>query len=363
MFASGMRQFLAVAMICATVSACGQEVEGEPSALIDIPEGREKYAEVTRHYGPLVLSAAALKRGWEGADSGRKAWSSWWFPNNERDLFDKVDFPGSVSHGKPGALRKYDDYARKVAGLSTSAAAQGEKLYDPNAQDWTGRCHAWALASLMEEEPLADVASDSAAITHAGISFTRGDLKALLISIYEDVQGLQHFGQPNEGGAFAEYQDIYPDQFHRFVQAELFEKKKPFIVDKDPTAVVWSVPVRSGWVEYTRDPANQHRIEVTAHFTGGDSLLNERNGDLYNYRGSYEVGYRWSYDLYGYPQSDGSFLVMYGEWVDRGNGDASYLSHPDYVLAVPDKLDIKQLKSENREVDPALVYRILGRKL
>ena len=179
-----------------------------------------------------------------------------------------------------------------------------------------------------------------------GIDFRVSDLKALLLKTYEGVADLKIFGQRYDGKWDSVYEDIYPDQFHRFMQAELFEKGQPFVMDHDAGIEVWNVPVWKAQTLITADPQDKHTVHVhTWVFTASPHVQD------YNFVGTDQVIHEYFYDLHGTRQATGGFLVSGGEWTDRSRWD-----HPDYVTPRPNTIN---RKSWNTRMDIKMVDMIL----
>ena len=117
------------------------------------------------------------------------------------------------------------------------------------------------MASVMEKEPVREVVLK-------GVQFRIQDLKALLIKSYELSNIKEYFGQRNDAHWDSVHEDIYPEQFHRFVQVELFQKKLPFLMDIDAGYQIWNVPVyklQTKIVKDAKDPEIVH-VSTWAHF-------------------------------------------------------------------------------------------------
>ena len=288
------------------------------------------YTKVTATYGPLVvretdesgIEAYALR-----ADGKQwLPWSAYWYPTNDTVLFDGADAP----------LKKYDRFAARTHGSATSAAEFEEKnVYNP-APGWEGSCDAWAKASLFEAEPVRGVGE-----------FTAFDLKALLIKSYQSIDddSIEYFGERNNGDD-SNYKDIYPDQFHRFLQVNLFEDHKPFLMDKDPGIAVWNMPMYYANLTITRD-SDPRVLHVQAKVKGANFWTshteNKRKVLLKEY----------TYDLMGMPNSDGSFSVDVGQWT--GN---SIKDHPDFVGAIKHK-PVRH-RSLNTEIDTKVIEQLMS---
>lgn len=290
------------------------------------------FTSVIDTYGPLVVRVGEFD-----AESTKKPWSSWWYPTRDSTLFQSDAGPGQ------SPLEKFDQYAlNRGFGTPDSHTFERTHLYEPNAEFWSGLCDAWAVSSLFVPEPTAPVQYET-------IRFEVGDLKALAIKSYEQVEGLTYFGQKNEGNWNDFYEDVYPEQFHKFVQKQIYEQHRPFIMDYDPGVQVWNVPVFKASMKIVTEPEHTNVLKVTTWLVSADSLTNTRN---LNFVGTDEVVREYHYELYGTPRSDGSFLVDFGIWRDNSRQD-----HPDYLIAVPDQLTSH--KSRNTELSSDVVDLIL----
>lgn len=298
-----------------------------------IPERADLFTSVTREYGPLVIETGEFT-----AVSTDKPWSSWWYPARDTYLFQPT------SRG-PAPLQKYDAFVESETGTPGGAADfERDKLFDPNAASWEGLCNAWSAASLLSPEPLAGATIDD-------VSFGVGDLKALLVKTYEQVDGLKQFGQRYNGIEGDDFADLYPDQFHKFLMVELFGKKRPFIMDKDPGIPVWNTPVWKAMLRIDPDAANAHIMHVDAWVFGASPFV-----DSYDYVGTLSVGYEYTYDLYGTLDEANLFHVVYGKWT----GD-SVEDHPDFVVQLPASQGVDGHRSNNKALDSRTVERLLER--
>ncbi|OFZ53794.1 MAG: hypothetical protein A2428_02660 [Bdellovibrionales bacterium RIFOXYC1_FULL_54_43] len=316
--------------ISIALSACGSPEAREPAASVEalrVPERDPELMQVTRIYGDLFVHEGEFE-----AESAVKPWSSWWYPTKDTYLFQKRG-------DELSPLEKYDRLMRSRNLKATAAAFERDHLYDPNASAWEGLCNAWAIASLMEPEPTLPVRLGD-------IMFHVGDTKALIVKTYESIESLQAFGQRYNGGRTSEFDDLYPEQFHRILQAELFERGRPFIMDKDPGVPVWNTPVWKTQLQIVKDPSDPRVAHVTAWVVGASPFV-----ESYDFVGTLSVVFQYTYDLYGYPQNDGSLRVVYGDWTGESRD-----YHPDFVTTLPDE---KKRKSFNSELDPAVVDELL----
>lgn len=313
------------------ISACGSDAD-----VYSEPHRNAQFLEATGHYGPLVLSAKELKNKGATVESAIKPWSTWWYPVNEKFLFEKGDSP----------LQKFDRFARAHNRGTKAAKFEEEEIYSPDYPGWAGHCHAVAYAGvLVQPEPKGPVKL-------GGETFSTGDLKALAMKTYDNAGGFLYFGQRNRGSGSELKTDIYPDQFHRVLQAELFQKGRPIIVDKDPKYQVWNYPIYYASVNYQRK--DKHTVEVYTILRGSSPHV-----DDYDFEGTRHIFLDYSYNLYGNENQHGDFEVLYGEWIKTSWGPDSTELHPDFVIALPDKLSSVVRSSKNGELDAALVDLLL----
>jgi hypothetical protein len=334
-----------VLVSAALLAGCGEkekivyvELAPDGTSVLRYPPRKAHLTEVTEKFGALMI-----RPGKFSATSRYQPWSGWWHPKRDRFLFDR-------GPGAEAPLQKYDAYVAAKTGTNPGSAPFEEQdlfLYNPGAGPADGLCDALAAASLLEREPLGPV-------TVNGIAFEVQDLKALLVKTYEQLDGTDSLGERNND-ANQDYQDMYPDQFHRFVQRELQERGRPFYYDRDPTRLVWNTPVHRMEGEIRPDPANPHAMHVDVTLVAASPFV-DRMPQGQNFVGRLEVLHQYTYTLYGDPRPDG-FHVVYGEWT----GD-SVLYHPDFVTLLPESLQHENLArlSNNDKIDVKLVDEILS---
>jgi hypothetical protein len=332
------------------LTACGGAIDnGLSSEDGTLPWNYSGSGIVTDTYG-----LAHVREGSFFAEAKIKPWSSYWFPHSDPSLYEPMN--GSR---EPSPLQKYDQWAKKAKKTDTTAAATEKAAMENSESDsWAGLCNAWSKASVMEKEP-----ANRKPVDVDGVKFSAFDLKALLIKTYDNTVGFQNFGHRFNGARSDDFNDILPDQFHRVLQAELFEKGRPFIMDRDPGIQVWNVPVYKAEVVMARDPSNPNIMHVrTTVGTAGTR-------DDTDYIGTWQVNYEYFYDLYGITAADGSFEVRSGVWTG-----ASLDNHPDFVTVIPEKTvrqsDNAQLKTEwvdeileKARKAPSLLDSLFGRGL
>jgi hypothetical protein len=315
------------------LSACGGAENTTSSEDGALPWNQTGSGVVTDTYG-----LAHIREGSFFAEAKVKPWSSYWFPHSDPSLYEPI------KSGEPAPLQKYDQWAKKAKKTETTAADYEKHSMEngPEADSWAGLCNAWSKASIMEKEP-----AFSKPVDVDGVKFSAFDLKALLIKTYDNTQGFKNYGHRFDGERGDDFDDIYPDQFHRFLQAQLFERGKPFIMDRDPGIQVWNVPVFKAEVVIARDPSNANVMHVrTTVATAGTR-------DDTAFIGTWQVNYEYFYDLYGMTMPDGSFEVRSGAWTG-----ASLDNHPDFVTEVPEKT-VRQ--SDNPQIKTDWVDEIVAK--
>ncbi|MDR3607426.1 MAG: hypothetical protein P4M08_08600 [Oligoflexia bacterium] len=262
-----------------------------------------------------VYGSAIVREGdYSSPNTQVVPWTGYWFPKRKKEMFMPDPATGELS-----PLQRYDQWARRVKGVDSHAADIEAQAYDPDAEAWEGLCNAWSSASIQEPAPMDDAVVD-------GVPFRAADLKALLIKTYDGPpQGFTQYGQRFQGTYGDDFLDLYPDQFHRFLQVQLFDKAQPFVMDKDAGVEVWNVPVFAAESRVSGDPADPHVMHVTTWVTFANFVYSfDYNG------GTQPVTIEYFYDLFGNRLADGSFEVHSGFWT----GD-SLENHPDFVTVLP----------------------------
>ncbi|MGZ3685793.1 MAG: hypothetical protein ACXVCI_18180, partial [Bdellovibrionota bacterium] len=323
----------------------GDVMFGEPGHPPELDD--PALSAVTREFGPSVIPMQSLP-----IDSGMgvaetKPWSSWWFPKIDTDLFD--DGLGT------SPLEKYDIYRAAITGKPSHAAVFEKKAYRKDRPHWEGLCDAWAIAATVFPEPI--VPRKLKLPNGTVVSFSVSDLKALLLMTVDSVpaESLKTYGQRftgnHDGWIFP---DIFPQELHRYVEKQLFERKRLFIMDHDPGVEVWSEPVYQANYRITAIPGRNDAVFVKLWFYSGTSYTDKTQKDQVGLK---SVTREYNYILYGNPDDTGNLTVTWGEWV-KGDLVDSRRDHPDFVYAVNGPI---QRNSQNPEIDPKIVDQILGK--
>lgn len=304
---------------------------------------------VTREFGSTSIALDRLPYKSDVGQATRKPWSSWWYPKREDTLFRGGD---SSPLGKYDIVRK-KMYSKQDKPSPNSAADWEQRGYNPAVVAWEGLCDAWALASITTPEPSRGV---KVSFTMTSVVFDVEDLKAILLKTFEAVDdtSLKYYGQKFTGSNTSWiYPDIFPEQFHRFVEKQIFEKGEPFIMDHDASHEVWNVPVYKANYTMTALPDDPNAVLVKMWiFTAEPTLANDKN-----FVGTREAIREYNYVLQG-RREGGNLIVTSGYWVRSSNGVDSRRDHPDYLIRIVDPQKLIR-KSWNPEIDVEVVDKIL----
>jgi hypothetical protein len=331
--------------LLAALSACGGG-SGSQGTVDNFPSRDAKYSDATNYYGPLVVRPGEVY-----AQSTILPWTGYWLPSNSTYMFQHD------SGQQLSPLEKYDQYMKKAHGQETNAAqTEHDTLYNPLAGPADGHCDAWAIASIYENDPTPGGWGAPHNATLNGVTFTPGDIKALLVDIYEDQNLVKMFGEKYQNTS-DDFDDIYPDQFQAVLQGELFGKNRPLIMDRDPGPDVWNTPINSADIQTVVDSSNPQLLHVTAYVGTVNAIDEFAFGQDPNWEGDptkAEYTEIYTYDLYGDQQGDGSYVIKSGVWT--GN---SLTDHPDFALVKIDGNTSHQ--SLNSQVSNDIVYEIISR--
>lgn len=326
------RSFL-VLCIATLLAGCGNA--SEPWILENVQD-TERNAEVVQFASsnaPPYASSFTVAEGEFTAQASTTPWSSWWFP-----MWD--DFLYAEKNGIPSPLEKYDTYAHLYFNRTTTAAAHERTVAQSSSSEpWAGLCYAWALASILEPEP-------NTPLSYGSLRFEVGDLKALLLKTYEAAKDVRIVGDRNDNQWDDLYADVAPQYFHQVLQVELFQKKRPFIIDRDAGHEVWNMPVYKATTQITRDQSSRDVVHVrTVIFVATPDV------EEYDFVGTDATTREYTYDLQGKWRGN-QFTVQGGSWTGNSRAD-----HPDFLILRPDTLERASL---NPQIDIEIVDAIRG---
>jgi hypothetical protein len=310
---------------------------------------------VTREFGHTVITARELPMRSGVVAANLKPWSSWWFPKKDDFLFKNYRSTLESPLAKYDLIRrmKYQMMGRTAP---KSAADYEYNNYNPNSLSWEGLCDAWALASISKPEPKKPV---SYRVGNTIITFTVGDLKALMLKTFEatDDSGLKYYGQKFSGDYSGWiYPDMFPDQFHRFLEVQLFERKQPFVMDHDPGVEIWNVPVYKANYLIESVPNEPNSVFVRTWLYSAESVRENEKDFL----GTREAVREYNYVLKGSRNGNGDLVIESGYWVKGPDGVDSRKNHPDYLAIAIDPSRLVR-KSWNPELEIDLVDEILSK--
>jgi hypothetical protein len=321
------------------------ECDGVAEALND-----PSLTAVTREFGPSVIPLRTLPLKSDVTISPHKPWSSWWYPKREDFLF---------SGGDSSPLGKYDYIRRKSYAANSKPAPNSAMEWEQKSHNrifsaWEGLCDAWSIAAILMPEPKRGV---KFGFTLSSVSFDVADLKALLLKTFDafDENNLKYYGQKFTGSDSSWiHPDIFPEQFHRFVEKQLYEKKEPFIIDHDPGVEVWNVPVFKANYQVTSLPGQANSVVVRMWIFSAEPTLPADK----NFVGTRETIREYNYVLNGTKNENGDLVVSSGYWIKGTDGVDSRKDHPDYLIRILDPQRPTR-KSWNPEIENEIVDKIL----
>lgn len=313
--------------------------------------------KVTREYGFTVVKARTFPFRSPMVRATTMPWSSWWFPKRETHFFDDSKARSEKDYDNLSTLSKFDLVKRHKNPSARSSAAREQSLYKSDTQLWEGLCDAWSIASLSFPEPQRPVTLSVGPEEADKVTFTVGELKGLLLKTLEavDASNFKYYGQKFTGQESSWiHPDIFPEQFHRFLEVHLFDQRKAFIMDVDPGIEIWNFPVYKANFLMTEIPNKTNAVFVRTWIYLVDSLKNYDQ----TFIGSKEVIREYDYVLEGERNTEGDLVVKLGYWVKGATGIDSRHDHPDFLM-VPPEPQALQRKSWNTEIDVETVDAIL----
>lgn len=303
--------------------------------------------KVTQKYGRSTIDMKSLPYNSPILDSNERPWSAWWYPKYEKTLFENLPAEST--------LEKYDRYRNhyyQIVGLGRPpnlATSIERSQFNARSLSWEGLCNAWAFVSLLRPEP-------NKVLLAGIVKFDIADQKALLMKTYEgildsqiDVYG-QKFNGDHDGWI---HPDPFPDQFHRFIEEMLINRKKAFIMDHDAGIEIWNVPVYKANYQILpiadRDDAVQVRMWLY-------SAMPLRKEQMYE-TGLKETIREYHYVLFGKPLPNGLLEIESGVWIIGPNGTDSRKSHPDYFITIPNRAELNR-ESFNPAIESKLIDQL-----
>lgn len=259
----------------------------------------------------------------------------------------------------PNAATEYGAYVEALgpAAAWQSTAQSRHLLFNGNNDDpdedqdidechevietWWGLCHAWAPAAILEPEPLR-------AVEYNGQRFEVSDIKALILTVYDDTESLFLGGRCNAqtiehddtGRATAtECRDTNAGAWHVVVTNFLGVNGRSFVEDRTAGYQVWNQPMVS--YEVTQlDEITVARANELLNVDGDEYIYNDNAETLYEVQMTSRYlteGHQSTQPLGqdGYVRSDRYHYILEvdadgkiagGEWVG-----SSIDNHPDFL--------------------------------
>uniref|UniRef100_M4BQC3 Transglutaminase elicitor n=1 Tax=Hyaloperonospora arabidopsidis (strain Emoy2) TaxID=559515 RepID=M4BQC3_HYAAE len=210
---------------------------------------------------------------------------------------------------------------------------------------WTGICHAWCPAAILEEEPRCPV-------TYNGVVFYPVDIKALLTVFYDGSRvpiiyaGARYYKQTDSKDKYGRhtnvaYRDINPGIFHIATANIVGISRESYVVDKEAGREVWNQPVRGykvyDQIDLTLEEAAQYFYGLETYpWNAAAKSLAYINMRLSWIDESYEDGslvmsgrvdnFTSGADYTYLLELDGEGNIIGGEWVYE-----SHDNHPDFI--------------------------------
>ena len=249
----------------------------------------------------------------ENAQANKIPWTGWYWPLPPSDTLPNLYDPN-------GPLEKYDEYVEKTRGYNPGSQ-QWELDHRSSGQAWSGHCHAWAAASILEPDPTSEKVD--------GISFTQDQVEGLLTALYDapayKVWGVQCDSCNHNSSQFM---DVNPADFDMVMRQYIGQQHTSVIIDADPDTPIWNYPA----YKYSRaSTVNGDSETVTMILTIAKPAI--------NIGGTQSDTMRYTYTLQaGTP----------GQWTGSSVSD-----HPDYIWVPTGRI------RGGGVVNPGLSYNIV----
>lgn len=327
-----------------------------------------------------------------------KAWTGWWFPSRDREMFDMGNqvsplgaydemlrfirfYQKGTTRYRSNALsplyRKWSaddakayfdimDNFKNNQGIQNTADFEEKYIYAHNEESWDGVCEGVAFAATLEKEPTQ--CRQFKTLDGDTITLTPFHQKALLAKKYDFVsEGINYYGNKfvnepwntNIAGPEHDYSDISPVQLHRLLHFYMRDQKKNIILDYDAGYPVWNVAV-FGYDSFVRDEGNGIlKVKTNLYYSdpfNRDELIGYAGDYNLNYTGTHEEILELYYEL-EYVRSGTKYKIVSSRWTE-GVGVKSFVYHPDYVL-VPDAAKVVP-RSAGDVINPAIVDFMLN---
>jgi len=250
----------------------------------------------------------------------KTVWSGYWWPTAKQEIL------------KP--LAKYD-YLTGANSVAWEKQNNPASINGRSVPGWTGLCHGWAAAALLEEET---TRPRNAQQNDRRSRLSVGDQKAWLSLAHGgDVANFYGRRYDGEGDSF---EDMAPEVLWEALQATIRDQKIGLVIDLEPGAQVWNFPAYAYRVQCAKKQGNVYQgkfyiwfasDQVAPDFVGVKTILQ---------------AYPFEIEL----TDDGTPIFGSGRWVG-----AAKKSHPDFAW-VP-----YLVRSGNDQLSYETVCRLLSR--
>lgn len=301
-------------------------------------------------FSALFLVATTVQAGEVSGRLQRDPWSGTFWPLKQCWMSYNAFSDGLAP------FEKYDNFVNLTRGqLPLAALREADPAHghneapDPKGESWTGHCHGWSAAAIMEPEPpvefdvmfdrpvsLLKLAVGSATDAKSGMTkkgagayaslspdqkrsleFRTADLKAMLTEVYTECRS-NFWGtrcndrQPDPTSK--SYSDVKPHVMHQLLVEYIGEKNTGLVFDVDPGYQVWNQPVYRFESQWTETP---ERLEVTTTIHWANDL-------------------RIPADFHGLDSHSRTYTYVLirdasGSVVDSSWTGASIANHPDFI--------------------------------
>lgn len=188
------------------------------------------------------------------------------------------------------ALQKeIEDFQEQVDAveLTVDTATEFEVLTHGSVQfgvdSWFGHCNAWAAAAIIEPEPRRSVTVD-------GITFTGGDVKALITEGWMEIQSSfwatrNNAHDTDEDRADVSFRDMTPAGFHILFADQIGLRDKSFVIDRYTGSQVWNQPVKAYRAKceplYEGDAGLERAVAYTSYGANGAKVEDRGTREVY----------------------------------------------------------------------------------
>ena len=226
-------------------------------------------------------------------------WSGWYWPMSPTP-------PPLAAAGGP--LEKFEQYCQvkfqKNLGLIPWENAHH---HDPNTP-WSGHCHGWSAAAILEEEP-------EIRTTSLGITFEVADVKGLLTEVHCSVALDLWLGSRDVHGVADDVLKVV--QFHKAL-LEWVRNGEPVVMDMNNGPAVWNHPVYAYEMNIQPDAADPTVSHVTCTVNYASDAVPP--GDV----GTVELTRQFRYWIRGDSEQPSD-----GDWEQPDH--PGFIWHPAYV--------------------------------